>query len=181
MHIENFIPITKPCVFCRRAETLEFKDRKLIGMHSPCQRSKHVLDYMDKFFHFYKTSIYNSWNCIKFPLKSSRIHWKNCNYNLNKLSEWKSGFQRDELLAWCHEWAGIGGEEDWTFSRLTLWKLELNGNFTLDQSGLQSTQSRASFSASSAFPRFLCFKDRLDRIAALRSFSRSGVNFKASV
>ena len=99
MQIENFVPIMIPRVFCRRAETLEFKDRKLIGMHSPSQCSKPSLDYMGKCFLFCKTSIYNVLNCIKFPLRSSRRPLKNCNYSLNKLSGNNSGFERNELLA----------------------------------------------------------------------------------
>lgn len=100
VQIENFVPIMIQRVFCRRAATLELKDRKLTGMNSPSQCSKPSLDYMDKFFFFYKTSIYNVLNCIKFPLRPYRIPLKNCNnYNLNKLSGNNSGFERDELLA----------------------------------------------------------------------------------
>ena len=99
MQIENFVPIMIQRVFCRRAATLELNDRKLTGMNSPSQCSKPSLDYMGKFFFFYKTSIYVL-NCIKFPLRPYRIPLKSCNnYNLNKLSGNNSGFERDELLA----------------------------------------------------------------------------------
>ena len=69
VQIENFVPIMIQRVFCRRAATMELKDRKLTGMHSPSQCSKPSLDYMGKFFFFYKTSIYNVLNCIKFLLR----------------------------------------------------------------------------------------------------------------